>query len=965
MPRMGAEFAESRAVSDLLQLLANAQSTNGKMESRRESLLALLPQSAEADDPRALLTRIIEHARIAGGGGKKAWESEDVFETVKNQLTRVRADAKKLLERLDQDPGDCQLATQLGLAAARLTETIGRRFDRMKHELGMLDFGDLLTHTRDLLRETPRVRRRAASGIHFLMVDEFQDTDPVQAEIVRQLCGDELLTGKLFLVGDAKQSIYRFRSADPRVFHALRDEVPVEGRLPLSTNFRSQPEILNFVNCLFRGAMGTDYEPLIPFHDKQLSPAPTIEFLFPSPDPEFPDANSERRRKQEADWIARRISTFLDGTPRVRGKNPATEAGELRPAIPGDIVILFRALSDVGLYEDALRKHGHDYYLVGGRAFYAQQEIFDLVNLCSFLDDPDDEIALVGVLRSPFFSLSDDALFAMVEESETLGNALCDEPPDHLDLEQQRQIRHAGEVLSELRSLKDRIPMAKLLERALERTGFDASLLNEFLGSRKLANLRKLVDMARQMDSVGLFTLKDFVIRLRESVAEQTNEELAATHPESSNVVRLMTVHQSKGLEFPVVILADCDRSQRGVQATVEYHSQLGPLLPLPPVRGARPTNLGQVMHQLDEAPEEKAETDRLLYVATTRAADYLVISACLPETRKVSSQWLRLIASRFDLETGDPAVDPYLGRLSLGEVSREAIPKIFVHRKAPDIPKAAKKPRSRDLPLIEFHDAVEAATASALPETLKRLAPDDAHVRDVSVSRIVAVEAQLRASETHGVDRSEQETDSIDPMSDPEVLGTLVHAVLERIDLAAPGNVVTLVERCLPIVSPAAADLLRTRAIRQVESFLESDVRDRIAEAVVCHRELEFLLKHDCQASNEDAITLVGTIDCLYQTPDSQWRLIDYKTGAALARKSDDAVVAQYELQLLLYALAATEILGAPPASAELVLVSDTVRSVPVDVAPPRLAAARRRIDAAVAAIRSVARATRGATRE
>src|SRR5690606_9175547 len=173
---------------------------------------------------------------------------------------------------------------------------------------------------RNLLRDNPDVCRRAAQGIAFLMVDEFQDTDPVQADIVRMLCGEQLHTGKLFLVGDAKQSIYRFRRADPQVFHALRNELPENGRLPLSTNFRSQPEILNFVNCLFQTSMGPTYEPLQPCVEKQLSPGPTIEFLFSAPpDDGETKPNAEMKRRQEADWIALRIRALLDDeTPRIR-----------------------------------------------------------------------------------------------------------------------------------------------------------------------------------------------------------------------------------------------------------------------------------------------------------------------------------------------------------------------------------------------------------------------------------------------------------------------------------------------------------------------------------------------------------------------------------------------------------------------------------------------------------------------
>ena len=255
-------------------------------------------------------------------------------------------------------------------------------------------------------------------------------------------------------------------------------------------------------------------------------------------------------------------------------------------------------MSDVRFYEEALRQYGLDYYVVGGRAFFAQQEIFDLVNLCQFLDDVDDEAALVGVLRSPFFSLSDDAIFAL---GRSPARTLFVRPAAHLSEDERQRIEFAAEVLGELREKKDRLPIARLLTLAVDRTGYDASLLTEFLGARKLANLRKLLDMARQFDQSGLFTLADFVDRLREAVAEETHESLAATHPESSDVIRLMSIHQSKGLEFPVVVIADMDRRGRDQAPLARFDPTLGPLVGLPEKFGERRDHLGMRIFRLGE----------------------------------------------------------------------------------------------------------------------------------------------------------------------------------------------------------------------------------------------------------------------------------------------------------------------------------------------------------------------------
>ena len=161
----------------------------------------------------------------------------------------------------------------------------------------------------------------------------------------------------------------------------MRARIPVAGRLPLTKNFRSQPAVLNFVNALFAPLLKEAYEPLEP-HRPQISPTPSIEFLFAVPGPDDDSDTAEQRRRLEADWMSRRIQELLnDPTPRIPESDPATGQERLRSVEAGDIAVLFRAMSDVAIYEDLLRRRGIDYYLVGGRAFFAQQEIYDLVNL--------------------------------------------------------------------------------------------------------------------------------------------------------------------------------------------------------------------------------------------------------------------------------------------------------------------------------------------------------------------------------------------------------------------------------------------------------------------------------------------------------------------------------------------------------------------------------------------------------
>ena len=540
------------------------------------------------------------------------------------------------------------------------------------------------------------------------------------------------------------------------------------------------------------------------------------------------------------------------------------------------------------------RRRGIEYYLVGGRAFFAQQEVYDVVNLCAFLNDPEDAIALVGVLRSPFFSLSDDTLVALAGFERPLRESLREPPPPDLPEGQKEQVRLAARLLDELLRKKDRLPLAQLLELAVERTGYDASQLHEFLGRRKVANLRKLIDMARQFDRSGRGTLSDFAQRLRDSISEETVEELAATHPEISNVVRLMTIHQAKGLEFPVVIVADMDRPSRGPEGKAIYHREFGPLLP-PPVAGLEePRHLALEMNRYIEKREDEAESLRVLYVALTRAADYLILSSGLDAKGRPHSLWMKHLAAHFDLQTGLPKGDPYLGTTLKKKGATAAIPEIHVHHSAPDLAKVSSR-KSKTAPLSEFREIVEEGESGSLPPLMRPLPAARTATPRFSVSAIEQAD-----SLSHG--SASPWPDFVDPLDeeerrdrdDPTLLGTLVHNVIDRLpwtlrkkggspserpDAAEIAGIVNAALRGLP--PSDSRNISAEAAVRRVQAFVESDLWSELAGAQRWFREIDFLLPWPLSSAFETEQAIIsGQIDCLVQTAQGTWKIIDYKTG-------------------------------------------------------------------------------------
>ena len=689
-------LAARPAIARALDLLRRHPPLPGPMAVNVQLLLDGLPRLAEAPNLAATMTELIEAAKV-GKVGAKAWPDAAVYEQIKGAFEDLRAELRgQHLERFGEAAEGLESAVEVGRRFLRVTSEVDREYTESKRQHGVVDFQDLLILTRDLLRDDV-VRARLQDRYRFLLIDELQDTDPVQMELVEALCGGGLTSGKLFAVGDANQSIYRFRGADVSLFQELRRRVPHEGRLGLTLNFRSQPAILDFANALL-GHRLEEYDPLRA-HRPQDNPGPCVEFLW---SPRVEKTSVAEARRVEAKWIARRIAAMIgkEGLPARSASdgNPllALRASQaLRPIRAGDVVLLFRALSNVHLYEAALRSQGLNYYLVGGRAFFAQQEIYDLLNLLRALENPQNAVSLAGTLRSPFCCLSDEALFVLGRHPGGLWAGLVDETLEpRLPSDQRERVQRARRSLQRWRSLKDRLPIARLLGEVFADSGYDAATQFEYLGERKLANLWKLLDLARTFDRSGLFGLAEFIDRLGDFVRTQSREEQAATQPENADVVRLMTIHQAKGLEFPVVIIPDFAATPGGAgRPVVEWDDRLGCIARPPTDEEELPfPDFGWNLWQACDDLEEWHEDLRTLYVACTRARDYLVLSAAQPETFKATNAWTSILAERFD---------PSSGRCLVADVAEERRPQARVYDRAnpPPEPPPPLEVRADDRP--------------------------------------------------------------------------------------------------------------------------------------------------------------------------------------------------------------------------------------------------------------------------
>jgi ATP-dependent exoDNAse (exonuclease V) beta subunit len=524
--------------------------------------------------------------------------------------------------RIQQQLVDVRQAVSDGVlrAAIRWLQRFLLAYSQEKHRLGVLDFQDLLLQARALLHDDLTVRGELGARIQMLCVDEFQDTDPLSTR------WDDVQVGsKLFLVGDPKQSIYRFRRADLDVYARCCDIVKRCGGeiFDVVQNFRSRPAILHWVNGVFAQLFDVERSRTQPravelVASASASERPAVWVVTPGARGDSragASASADVWRRDEARAHARLIVRALDERWSVRA------GGETRPLEPRDVAVLFARTAGVELYEDALRAAGLPFRQEGGRLFFQRQEIRDVLHALAAIDDPQDSLALVAALRSPLFGISDEELWMHRRAHGGFS---------YLQSYVSSPLRAALDLFCRLHAERHTLDVEGCVTRLLECTSARAVYAARPHGERCVANFETLMRQARGFTSTRAVGLREFVRTLRD--LDDDTPRLAEWSPEEerSDRVRLLTVHMAKGLEFPFVALANL--GARGnlqqpplVYDRVEATAQVR--LRVSDVRTHLSTRGFDATARL-EREREAAEERRLLYVAATRARDYLVVGS-------------------------------------------------------------------------------------------------------------------------------------------------------------------------------------------------------------------------------------------------------------------------------------------------------------------------------------------------
>jgi ATP-dependent helicase/nuclease subunit A len=606
-----------------------AHQPQDKLETARREVLSRWSEThvaLEAHDWDTLFAALIAlRSAISAGGRKDDWDA-DALTAAREAMKALRGHFDTALAPLVDKKRplswtlDEQSADVLPLLR-RLFDHALAEYERLKGDRRALDFDDLEAKALTLLSDHDEIHAWWRSRIRAVLVDEFQDTNSRQQQIVYALGGftqspasaPQSHSGTLFVVGDGKQSIYRFRGADVAVFRRVQADVVAAGgrHVSLDRTFRAHAPLVALTNDLLAPILGQQDDPArpyaIPFTPLKADRAEPRSGIRP-PYVELHlglGESADEGRAAAATGLARRLH-------RLRDEENVDW---------GEMALLFRAATGFPAYENALEQAGIPFVTVAGRGFYDRPEVRDLLNGLAALADPTDDLALAGLLRSPAFALTDAALYLLRRgadgERRSLWDALA-QSVDHLAPADASRAQRAREIVAELHGLAGRISVGNLLSRLLDVTHYRAAL--HLVGGRRLCrNVDKLLADAHRSNMVSVGDFLEYVQSLRDVAAREGEAPI-----EAEGAVQLMTIHKAKGLEFRILVIADAAHTGRARTPPVLVTPSLGILMRLWE-NGTSP--IAYRLASLHKADQEDAESRRLLYVAATRAQEKLIVS--------------------------------------------------------------------------------------------------------------------------------------------------------------------------------------------------------------------------------------------------------------------------------------------------------------------------------------------------
>lgn len=853
-----------------------------------------------------------------------------------------------------------------------LTLDFAKAYGAAKKEKGWIDFSDLehfclqILLAPDASPEHPvpsAAAEELRSQYEEVFIDEYQDTNGVQELITRLVSGED----NRFMVGDIKQSIYRFRLADPTLFlekyqSFSRDEKAVQRCIDLGRNFRSVPVVLDAVNAVFSRAMtaeaaGMDYGEREKLYAGRQAPdderwigGPVEVDIVPTPSDEEDDDGSTAFEK-ECRFIAGRIGELL-----ASGRMAARKDGTLEPLSYRHIVVLLRSMAGkADVLIQALQEGGIPSYAEQSGGYFAAVEVQVMLALLRCIDNPEQDLAMAAVLRSPLVGLDETALAGVrLAGDGTLWQnlpAFVASLPDGVD--EKEDLQQFMAAFDSWRTYSRRHGVAELLQRLYDDTAYVDFVGAMPGGDVRQANLKALYDRARQYEEAGfrgLFRYLQLMDKMKEDGLDLAPAKVVS---EKEDVVRIMSIHKSKGLEFPVVFVADMGKAfnRRDTQDQILFHNRLGIGLKQydPEWRMSYPTLIWSgIAAQLRW--EGTAEEERILYVAMTRARDQLILTG---HSSHIDRDWQRWTSrlnpaqakSYFDWVM--PAALAPFGAKADADYARpgaawqdavwqvriaKAVPAGTVEEGAYDGEPRLEALRRGDLtgtPVPSWLDeqlswqyaypqAVRTAAKFSVSEVKRRY--QELHSDELQDEAALSVPAAAVIPPAPGEDDAFA---ALPPWLAGEEAavsgaqrGTALHKALQYITPAADQTTATLRREIDAFVRQGLLSREEAKLVYVpvLAAFCQSDIGRRMAESPELHREYPFtvlLAGGDPLPETEtgEQILIQGVIDCLFREDDA-WILVDYKSDRL---ETADAFRRRYAVQLALYKRAVEQITHLP----------------------------------------------------
>ena len=851
--------------------------------------------------------------------------SKDVKETISN----LREELKTLIGLLAED-----YSTSIKLVLRDFLMNFDIAYSERKRAESLIDFTDLEAKTIELLENKKYIADEIKQKFKYILVDEFQDISRLQKTII------DLIRNKdnLFIVGDEKQSIYGFRNAEVEIFQDIQKGSDRESLITLNENFRSRPQVLDFINYIFdrlwpdnsTNQDSTQLKAGAEFSDK---PIPSIEIIVAE------GKDKTEARKWESMEIAKRIKEIVD-----KGEIGITNKRERERNISyRDIAILFRSTTDIKLYEHSLSHLDVPYYVVSGRGFFNTTEITDLINLLKVIESPLDEINLAAVLKSPFVGIDDDTLFWLTDYAHNnngnrlLYQALYEvDTINEIEAHSRNRIIQFTQFLNEVQGIKPRTSLWNLISFILKKTEFQSKMLLFSNGKKRYANLLKIVELCKNQEDFEPLTLKDFIEIVEGYKFREIRESEAPIESEEDDVVKLITTHSAKGLEFPVVIVADIDRDNTRPSDYFVYSKDHGISFKiLNPSTNEAEVPLSYERINDESKEKELRESRRLLFVAMTRAQEHLIISGGINKNRakgdKDSGNWYGYISSTLGLNP-DPKDNPEIIKLDdnkHGQNSSQTVEikhtRIKNENKPPKEGKRIKLLTQHKKEIATCNKIKTPSPAKKIADTGKNILSTITHTVDIDNSHYVYSVTEIlkfhfcpqlyyfnsilglqgineRCQTRSDHDEAEDEGNLKDDELPGHELGNIVHRVFKNYHFSED-KLKEYIKKELSIYGLDTNQNSVDLVANWVNSFYNSDIGKEVVSSKQQKRETSFIFNYRHNL-------IRGQIDLFYFNNEGLLKIIDYKANDITIDEIPEKIQ-YYQLQMQLYARALETIYG------------------------------------------------------